>query len=81
MNLYRNEEASLSSSFFMNPPCEYRGAPFWAWNCEITKDKLDEQIETFRRMGMGGYHIHVRTGSSDALPFRRIYGACKILPA
>ena len=62
MNLYRNEEASLSSSFFMNPPCEYRGAPFWAWNCEITKDKLDEQIETFRRMGMGGYHIHVRTG-------------------
>ena len=62
MNLYRNEEAALSPSFFMNPPCEYRGAPFWAWNCEITKDKLDEQIETFRRMGMGGYHIHVRTG-------------------
>lgn len=62
MNLYRNEESALSPSFFMTPPSEYRGAPFWAWNCEITKDKLDEQIETFRRMGMGGYHIHVRTG-------------------
>ncbi|MBE5774280.1 MAG: hypothetical protein E7337_10150 [Clostridiales bacterium] len=60
--LYRNEEPVLSRGMFANPPSEYRGAPFWAWNCVIEKDTLDEQIENFKKMGMGGYHVHVRTG-------------------
>ena len=60
--LYRNEEPALSREMFSDPPSEYRGAPFWAWNCAIEKETLDEQIEIFRKMGMGGYHVHVRTG-------------------
>ena len=63
--LYCNEEAILSPETFMNPPCEYRGAPFWAWNCVIEKETLDEQIDIFKKMGMGGYHVHVRTGMAS----------------
>jgi hypothetical protein len=47
---------------FANPTSEYRGAPFWAWNCALKKETLEEQIEYFKEMGFGGFHMHVRTG-------------------
>ena len=62
MNLYPRREEPLSEALFRSPTREYRGAPFWAWNCEIDPQVLDEQIDTFKKMGMGGFHIHVRTG-------------------
>ena len=33
----RNKDAKLSKELFENPSCEYRGTPFWAWNCELDK--------------------------------------------
>ncbi len=57
-----SQEKGLSPERFQNPGCEYRGAPFWAWNGKITKEELAEQIEVFRKMGLGGFHMHVRTG-------------------
>lgn len=62
MNLYPRREEPLSEALFRSPTREYRGAPFWAWNCEIDPQVLDEQIDIFKKMGMGGFHIHVRTG-------------------
>lgn len=47
---------------FASPGMEFRSAPFWVWNCKVNKDLIDSQLEEFRRMGMGGAHIHVRTG-------------------
>lgn len=47
---------------FKKPTKEYRGAPFWAWNCKIDKDKLEKQISCFAEMGFGGYHMHTRLG-------------------
>ena len=58
----QNKEKELSASLFQNPTAEYRGAPFWAWNCGLTKQLLTEQIEAFRAMGFGGFHMHPRTG-------------------
>ncbi len=52
----------LSDALFLNPPAEYRGAPFWAWNTRLEKETLAEQIDAFAQMGMGGFHMHVRTG-------------------
>ncbi|HHX61319.1 MAG TPA: hypothetical protein GX707_11510, partial [Epulopiscium sp.] len=52
----------LTQELFTNPTSEYRGTPFWSWNCEITKDLIKDQIEIFKGMGMGGVHIHPRTG-------------------
>lgn len=58
----KNKEKNLSKELFKNPTSEYRGAPFWAWNCKLEKDELLRQIKIFAEMGFGGYHMHVRTG-------------------
>ena len=58
----KNRAPSLSDDLFRNPTSEYRGAPFWAWNDLLEKDELARQIDVFRGMGLGGFHMHVRTG-------------------
>lgn len=58
----RSREASLGPELFQNPGKVYRGAPFWAWNGKLDKGMLERQIEYFKEMGFGGYHMHPRTG-------------------
>ncbi len=58
----KNNSRVLTDALFKNPTSEYRGAPFWAWNDKLEKDKLLWQIDQFRRMGLGGFHMHVRSG-------------------
>ena len=58
----KNQEKSLSAELFRHPGSEYRGAPFWAWNCELKEDELLWQLEVLKEMGLGGAHMHVRTG-------------------
>lgn len=53
---------SLDLNIFRNPPVQYRGIPFWSWNCRITKEKIDRQLEIFAQMGFGGVDIHPRSG-------------------
>lgn len=63
MMLYpKRQETTLSRKLFQNPTAEYRGAPFWAWNGRLDKEELLRQIRIFRQMGLGGFHMHVRTG-------------------
>lgn len=63
--LYKKNSAPvLSEELFRNPTCEYRGTPFWAWNSELKLDELERQIDIFKQMGLGGFHMHVRTGMS-----------------
>ena len=58
----RNKEKQLSDELFKNPASEYRGSPFWGWNCELDRDELLSQIDILKQMGFGGFHIHSRTG-------------------
>ena len=58
----KKDDALLDSALFENPTAEYRGTPFWAWNCKLDKDELLRQIEMFKVMGLGGFHMHVRSG-------------------
>ena len=58
----KNAEATLGEALFRDPTSEYRGTPFWAWNDMLTKEELERQIDVFREMGLGGFHMHVRTG-------------------
>lgn len=70
MMLYRKkEEAALTDGLFQNPSSEYRGAPFWSWNCKVTEEQIDFQTEALKEMGMGGAHIHCRTGMN--LPYMK----------
>ncbi len=58
----KNIEKRLTDKFFRNPTSEYRGTPFWALNSYLTKEELCRQIDVFKEMGLGGFHLHVRTG-------------------
>ncbi|MCL1952128.1 MAG: hypothetical protein FWF60_04800, partial [Oscillospiraceae bacterium] len=57
-----NEKPALSQETFRNPGAEYRGTPFWAWNCALDQDVLDREIDCMKEMGFGGFHMHVRVG-------------------
>ena len=58
----KNNTPSLDKDLFLNPTSEYRGTPFWAWNCKVSKDDVDHTLQVLKEMGMGGAHIHSRTG-------------------
>jgi hypothetical protein len=60
--LYPKREQKLKPEDFKNPGSEYRAAPFWAWNNKLDKDELVWQIEQLKKLGYGGFHMHVRTG-------------------
>lgn len=61
--LYKKiSQLSLNKDLFKNPTSEYRGTPFWALNSHLTKEELFRQIDIFKEMGLGGFHLHVRTG-------------------
>ncbi len=62
----KNLTPALSDELFRNPTCEYRGTPFWAWNSDLKSEELNRQIEIFKEMGLGGFHMHVRTGMSTS---------------
>lgn len=52
----KNTEEQLRDDLFRNPTSEYRGTPFWAWNCKLDNEMLDEQIGYLKEMGFGGFH-------------------------
>ena len=58
----KNGSPKLDQNLFENPTAEYRGTPFWAWNCDLKKEELTWQLEVLKKMGFGGGHMHVRTG-------------------
>ena len=60
--LYDQSDKAFSEEMFQNPGAAYRGAPFWSWNTRMTREMIEWQIPEFKRMGMGGFHIHVRVG-------------------
>jgi hypothetical protein len=59
---YPKSSAPFSDDLFKDPTSEYRGCPLWAWNTRLDKDRMLRQIDNFADMGMGGFHMHVRTG-------------------
>ena len=58
----KNEETTLKAGLFVDPTCEYRGTPFWAWNARLDAGELKRQIDVMKKMGLGGFHMHVRSG-------------------
>ncbi len=47
---------------FDNPPAEFRTFPFWVWNDEVTKEKIDRDLADYKSKGFGGVFIHPRYG-------------------
>ena len=61
-HLYSDDQDVSFSRLFANPGALYRDTPFWAWNCRLDGEELHRQIGIFHQMGMGGFHMHARTG-------------------
>lgn len=47
---------------FHNPPVEYRTAPFWVWNNDVSKEDIDRTLTEFKDKGIGGAFLHPRYG-------------------
>ena len=70
-----------TKDIFKNPPAKYRSAPFWGWDGDLEKEELLTQIDTFKQMGYGGFHMHARAGLitpylSDAF-MQRVRDCCE----
>jgi len=49
-------------TLFADPPSDYRSAPLWDWNDQITEEGIDFQMEEFKKAGIGGVFVHPRPG-------------------
>lgn len=47
---------------FENPPAEYRTAPLWVWNGDMTDDEIGKSLEELKSHGFGGAFVHPRPG-------------------
>ena len=59
------EKDTLTYEEFKNPTNEYRGVPFWSWNCRLSDEKIQKQLAVFEEMGFGGAIAHSRNGLED----------------
>lgn len=57
-----NDGPRLDPDLFRDPPAQFRGVPFWSWNGKLEPEQIRNQIAAFQEMGMGGFHLHCRTG-------------------
>ena len=73
----KNKNKKLDDALFKNPTSEYRATPFWAWNCDLNKELLSEQIGFFKEMGFGGFHMHSRTGMATEYLSEEFFGFVK----
>lgn len=67
----KNKGKELDMALFQNPSAEYRGTPFWAWNCKLNREQILRQIDYFKEMGFGGsrrFDHSARSGSSNSPP-------------
>lgn len=75
----KNLSPSLKTELFENPTSEYRGMPFWGWNCKLSEDELTRQIDCLKEMGFGGFYMHARTGLNTKYlgkEFMELVGKC-----
>ena len=74
----KNQSEELDNRLFENPSSEYRGTPFWAWNCKLDENELLWQIEQLKEMGFGGFgesgmgSYHGKTGFDTFTHYKSI---------
>jgi len=50
------------SEFFKSPPKEYRTAPLWVWNDQMSPQIIDRMLIDLKDKGFGGAFVHPRPG-------------------
>jgi len=52
----------VKANIFLNPPVDYRSAPFYSLNDKLDSTELIRQINGFKSGGFGGSFLHSRAG-------------------
>ena len=47
---------------FIDPPKEYRPAPLYVWNTQVTAELINHTMEDLHEQGFGGVFVHPRPG-------------------
>lgn len=47
---------------FLNPTAEYRTAPLWVWNADMTDQEIEKCLKELKEHGFGGAFVHPRPG-------------------
>lgn len=47
---------------FANPSSEFRSAPLWVWNSDVTTGDIDRMLAELKEQGFGGAFVHPRPG-------------------
>jgi hypothetical protein len=47
---------------FVDPPRQYRPAPFWSWNDTVEPSEIESRIRDMKKRGFGGFFMHSRQG-------------------
>lgn len=47
---------------FLNPGNEYRTAPLWVWNADMSREEIKKSLTEFKEHGFGGAFVHPRPG-------------------
>ena len=74
----KNGTKDLDKKLFQNPTCEYRGAPFWAWNTKLEKDELLWQIDRLKEMGEKFNITRLHTDKDELLKLDEIDGETSV---
>lgn len=45
-----------------DPGIDYRPAPLWVWNNEVSEKDINFSLAEFKKQGIGGVYIHPRRG-------------------
>ncbi len=56
-----NSYAELQN-LWVDPPADYRSAPLWDWNENISEEGIAFQMKEFKKAGIGGVFVHPRPG-------------------
>ncbi len=65
------------STLFKHPPNQYRSAPLWVWNDDVSEEQIDQQLSDFKSGGMGGVFIHPRPGLITSYLSEEWFSLCK----
>ncbi len=49
-------------SVFSDPSSEYRPAPFWVWNKDVSRSDIERTLHEYKDAGFGGVFLHPRYG-------------------
>ncbi len=77
MNDLQLDSLAQIVSGFKNPPVDYRSAPLWVWNNDITEEEIDQQLIELKAGGMGGVFIHPRPGLITPYLSERWFSLCR----